>query len=194
MPFGSKNALTFYTIMIKVLQKECIILFNDIKHVVQFYTPLVNIYCNSKTIIDDILLYSNHILTLLHFFSCVVQVFTKYRFSFKLNQCDLFLPCVKYVGYDLIAGGNFPVQSKFQLINNWNLPPHGVSLLSLIGLWALYRNYVPWFESNIKQLRRLQRVYHRQSFANTCLVAHTHRFIGTMQRQHHYINSSPPIW
>ena len=194
MPFGSKNALTLYIITMKVLQKECIILFNDIKHVVQFYTPLVNIYCNSKTIIDDILLYSNHIPILLHFFSCVVQVFTKYRLSFQLNQCDFLLPCVKYVGYDLIAGGNFPVQSKFQLINNWNLPPHGVSLLSLIGSCALYRNYVPWFESNIKQLRRLQRVYHRQSFANTCLVAHTHRVIGTMQRQHHYINSSPPIW
>ena len=37
-----------------------------------------------------------------------------------------------------------------------------MSLLSFIGLCSFYNNYVPWFESNIKPLRRLQRLYHRQ--------------------------------
>ena len=116
--------------------------FNDTDHVVQSGTFFANIYCNSKTIIDDTLIYSNHIPILLHYFTCVAQVFTKYRLPFKLSKCDFFFPRIEYVGHDLTTGGNCPAQSKFQLINNWHLPPHGV-LLSFIGLCAFYRNYVP---------------------------------------------------
>ena len=79
-----------------------------------------------------------------------------------MSKCDFFLPRVEYVGHDLTASGNCPAQSKFQLIKDWPLPPHGVSLLSFIGLCSFYSNYVPWFESNIKPLRRLQRLYHCQ--------------------------------
>ena len=64
--------------------------FNDTKHVVQSYTSFVNIYCNSKTIINNALLYSDHIPILLHYLSCVNQVFSKYRLSFKLIKCVSF--------------------------------------------------------------------------------------------------------
>ena len=77
MIFGANNTPAFYTVMMKVLQDEWNILFNDTNHIVQSDTYLVNIYCNSKIIIDDTLLYSSHISILLHYFSCVVQVFTK---------------------------------------------------------------------------------------------------------------------
>ena len=106
------------------------------------------------------LLYSNHIYTFLHYFSCVTQVSTKYRLSFKLSQCDFFLPRVEYVGYYLICDGNYPAQSKFHLINKQYLPLHCVSLLSFIRLCAFYRNYIKWFESNIKPLRCLQYLNH----------------------------------
>ena len=137
--------------------------FNSTTHVVQSNTCLASIYYNIKTIIDDRLLYSNRIPTSSHYFSCVVQVFTKYRLSFKLSKCDLFLPRVEYIGHDCTVGGNYPVQFNFKLIKIWSLPPHDVSLLSFIGLCDFYRNYVPWFESNIKPLCRLQRLYDRQS-------------------------------
>ena len=88
--------------------------FNDTKHVVQSDTFLANIYCNRNTIdICDMLLYSIHISTLLHYFFWVSQVFTKYRLSFKLSKYDLFLPRVEYVRHDLIAGDNCPTISKF---------------------------------------------------------------------------------
>ena len=66
MDFEPKNAPAFYTAMLKVLQDKRIILFNDTKHIVKSNTSLANIFCNSKTIIDDTLLYYNHISTLLH--------------------------------------------------------------------------------------------------------------------------------
>ena len=113
MPFGPKDTPAFYTAMIRIVQEKWIILFNNTKHIVISDHSLTNTFCNSKTIIDDILLYSKHIPTLLHYFSCVTQVFTKYRLSFKLSKYDLFLPRVEYVGYDLTASGNCPAQSKF---------------------------------------------------------------------------------
>ena len=91
--------------------------------------------------------------SILHQVSVLIQV----------KKCDFFLSRVEYVGHDLTADGNCPAQSKFALIKQWPLPPHGVSRLSFIGLCSFYNNYVPWFESNIKPLRRLQRLYHRQA-------------------------------
>ena len=44
----------------------------------------------------------------------------------------------------------------------WPLPPHAISLLSFIGLCSFYSRYCPWFETNFKPLRKLQREYHRQ--------------------------------
>ena len=141
IPFGSKNAPTFYTTMMKVLYDEWIIILNKKKHMIQSDISLTNIYCNNKTGIDDTLLYSNHIPILLHYLSYVTQVFNKYRFYFKLIKYDLFLPRIEYVGHDLITAGNYSAQSKFQLIKNWSLPSYYASLLSFIGLCALYSNY-----------------------------------------------------
>ena len=45
---------------------------------------------DDRIIIDYILLFSNYISTIFHYFSCVVPVFTKYRAFFKLNKCDLY--------------------------------------------------------------------------------------------------------
>ena len=55
---------------------------------------------------DNTLLYSNHIPILLHYFSSAIQVFTKYRLSFKFNKYNVFLSHVEYVGHNLTANGN----------------------------------------------------------------------------------------
>ena len=69
---------------------------------------------------------------------------------------------MEYVGHDLTAEGNCPSQSKLSLIQDWPLQPHGISLLSFVGLCCFYNKYCPWFETNIKPLRRFQRAYHRK--------------------------------
>ena len=41
-------------------------------------------------------------------------------------------------------------------------PTPGIYLLSFIGLCCFYNRYFPWFEKNIKPLRKLQREYYRK--------------------------------
>ena len=88
LPFGPTNDPVFYTAMIQALRKELLLLFADTKHVIRLNSAPVSIICNDKIIIDDILLYSNHVNTLIHYFSCVAQFFTKYRLSFKVTKCE----------------------------------------------------------------------------------------------------------
>ena len=118
MPFGPKNAPAFYTAMMQIICDDWITLFNEIRHsIVDEHAPDI-IVCDDKIVIDDILLYSNHIPTLLHYFSCVAKFFTKFRLSFKLSKCNFFKSRVEFVGHNLTASGNFPAQSKFNLIQD----------------------------------------------------------------------------
>ena len=108
----------FYTTMMQILRDDWIALFNETRYsIVDNHAP-DNIVCDDKIVIDDILLYSNHIPTLLHYFSCVAKVFTKFRLSFKLSNYDFFKSHVEFVGHDFTASGNCPAQSKFYLIQD----------------------------------------------------------------------------
>ena len=89
-------------------------------------------------------------------------MFTKYRLLFKLTKYDFFKPRVEFVGYDLTTYGNYTVASKFDLIQHLPLPPNTVSFLSFTGLCRFYIRYCPWFEMNIKPLRKVQRTFHRK--------------------------------
>ena len=113
-------------------------------------------------------LFSNHIPTLLHYFICVTQMFTKYRLSFKLSK-SYFL---RTEWYNLTANGNCPAASKLFLLQDWPLPPHGISLLSFIGLCCFYNKNWPWFETNIPPPPK----------ATTQLSSHTysHHGMGTI--------------
>ena len=146
MPFGPKNDPVFYTVMMQSLRKEWFLLFVDTKHVVPFDTVHVTTICNDKIIIDDVLLYSNHILALFHYVSYVGQAFTKYRLSFKLTKCDFFKPHIGFVGHDLTTYRNFPTESEFDLIQHRTLSPHAIFLLSFICLYEFYSQYCLWFE------------------------------------------------
>ena len=92
--------------MMQSLRKEWLILFIDMNHVIPIDTVFVTIICNDKVITDDILLYSNHVLTIIRHFFFVAQVFTKYRLSFKLTKCDFFKPRVESVDHHLTTYGN----------------------------------------------------------------------------------------
>ena len=104
--FEPKNAPVFYTSMMKILHNEWVILFYSTKDCISSYTSISMIFCDMKTIIDDTLIFSNHIPISFHYFSCVARVFTKYRLSFKLSKYDFFLSPVEYVGHDLTVDGN----------------------------------------------------------------------------------------
>ena len=66
MPFGPKNAPELYTVMMQILRDDWIALFNETRHSIVDENSPKTIVCDDKIFIDDILLYSNHIPTLLH--------------------------------------------------------------------------------------------------------------------------------
>ena len=117
----------------------------------------------SKTIIDDILLWCSHSDDLLVIMECVCEVFQKYRVSFRLKKCDFLKDRVEYVGHDITANGNCPAKSKFDMINEWKLPPTGQSLSSFVGLINFYHKYIPYFELKLKPLRQLCRKFFRKT-------------------------------
>jgi hypothetical protein len=155
MPFGPRNAPAFYTAMMRVFEDEWNALF-------EFRHPNDPSHRGSRTIIDDILLWSTVLTTLLNYFKCVCAVFLKYRVTFQLKKCEFLTNRIEYVGHDITPDGNCPAQSKFALITDWPLPVSGQALGSFIGLLTFYNCYCPWFEIRVKPLRRLERQYHRK--------------------------------
>ena len=57
MPFGPKNAPAFYTAMMRILHDEWVVLFDSTKECVPSDPSLLKIFCDSKTIIDDTLIF-----------------------------------------------------------------------------------------------------------------------------------------
>ena len=115
MPFGPGNAPAFYTCMILVFRVEYDSLFKERR-------PNDTAHKGSSTIIDDILLWSTSLDTLLAYFDCVCSVFMKYRVTFQLKKCAFVTNRIEYVGHDITPNGNCPAQSKFDLITDWPLP------------------------------------------------------------------------
>ena len=68
MPFGPKNEISFYTAMMKIFHDEWIIIFNSTKDILPSNASAAKIFWDRKTIIDNILIYFNHILILFHYF------------------------------------------------------------------------------------------------------------------------------
>ena len=176
MPFGPMNAPAFYTYMMQQFRDEWDALFylilNEMKELngqAIKVSPTnevtlggTAVQTGSKGIIDDILIWSTALPLVLTYFECVCKVFQKYRVSFRLDKCEFLKDRVEYVGHDLTPDGNCPAQSKFNMINDWQLPTTGQSLHSFVGLINFYHNYVPYFEIRIKPLRALHRKFNRK--------------------------------
>ena len=65
-----------YTVMMQTLRKEYIVLFAEIRYSISITTSSTTMIRDKKIIINDILIVSINIPTLLHYFICVAQVFT----------------------------------------------------------------------------------------------------------------------
>ena len=127
-----------------------------------FWHPSNSSHLGSRIIIDDILLWSTVLPTLLDYFCCVCAIFLKYRVTFQLKKCEFLTNRIEYVGHDITPDGNCPAQSKFALITNWPVPTSGPALGSFIGLLTFYNCYCPWFEIRVKPLYTLERSYHHK--------------------------------
>jgi hypothetical protein len=155
MPFGPRNAPAFYTCMMQIFRGKWEVLFRS-------RYPSDSSHLGSRIIIDDILLWSTTIHSLLHLFECVCDVFMKYRVTFQLKKCEFLTNRIEYVGHDITPNGNCPAKSKFDLVTDWPLPTNGQSLGSFIGLLTFYNIYCPFFEIRVKPLCALERQHHQK--------------------------------
>ena len=55
MPFGPKNAPSFYTAMMQSLREKLLILFAETKNSISILNPPSTIICDEKIIMDDII-------------------------------------------------------------------------------------------------------------------------------------------
>jgi len=104
----------------------------------EIFVSTKKIVSGSRTIIDDIILYCSNKALILLYFECVCIVFKKYWVNFRLDKCKFLKDRVKCVGVDIMKDENAPAQSKFYMINNWELPTSGQLLFSFIGLINFY--------------------------------------------------------
>ena len=89
--------------MIRYVCDDYILLFQETRHIISFDQSLSNVIYDDRIIIDDIQYFYYHILTILYYFFCTAQVFTKYGMSFKLSKCQNFKRRMKYGVHDLTA-------------------------------------------------------------------------------------------
>ena len=135
MPFGPFNALAFYSCMMGNFKVEWDSLFLEsmslmyssntkldgkkisvIDNVV--FVDNVKLHSGTKSIIDDILIWSNNLPDIFIYFECVCKVFQKHRVSFRLDKCRFLQERIEFVGHDHIPDGNCPEASKSDMINN----------------------------------------------------------------------------
>ena len=102
---------------------------------VYFLSEIVTGSCN---IIDDILLWSNNMPTLLLMYECICKVYMKYRVSLKIKKCSFFKDRFEYVGRDIMSLGNTTAQSKYDFIKRWSRPSIGEQLHSFVSFCNFY--------------------------------------------------------
>ena len=130
------------------------------------------LHSGTKSIIDNIIIWSSNIRCILIHFECVCRVFQKYRVSFRQDKYHFLLDRVEYVGHDLLADGNYPVKSKFNMIDDWNFSPTGGILHSFVGLVLFYHRYAPYLEMRLKLLQLLIQTYFRTTIPTMAWISY----------------------
>ena len=146
------------------------------------------IVSSSRTIIDDVLMWSNASTTLLLLFECVNQVFLKYRVSMKIAKCRMFSERFEYVGRDILQAGNTTAKSKYTLVTDWKQPETGDELRSFVSFCNFYARFIPMFQIQCKPLLNL---YTRCGKGKIPAPAWTQNLSGLFNSLKNSIVSSP---
>ena len=109
----------------------------------------------SRTIIDDIILWSTARILMLILYECVCRIFLKHRASYNKDKCDFFAQRFEYVGHDILREGNTTARSKYKLVEDWALPANGDNLHSFVSFCNFYAKFSPLFQLKMIPLRQL---------------------------------------
>ena len=120
----------------------------------------------SRVIIDDIMLRSTSTSLLLLLLECFLRIYLKYRTTLNLKKCNFLKKRFEFVGHDILSIGNTTARSKYDLINDWELPESADGLHSFVSLCNFYTKFLPMFEMKVSPLRQLYTKYLHSKIPN----------------------------
>jgi hypothetical protein len=110
---------------------------------------------DSKTIVDNVLLYAYTPDALIEYFTVVLEVLQHYQVTVKLCKSRFVQQAVKFVGMDILAKGNSPAKSKEEAFHKMTYPKSFAGLQGSIGFIGFYQDFIPLYKVQIHPFREL---------------------------------------
>lgn len=149
MAMGLTNAHPFFVCVMSILREE----WNEKRD----EQGLAN--CDSRVIVDDLILFGKEIITTLAYWRCSLEVLKHYRFTAKLRKCRFISEDTEFAGIDITNAGNTPAHSKDDAFRALERPKSWTDLRMLIGMFGFYGEWIPLFEFRISGWRFYLKVY-----------------------------------
>ena len=151
MPFGIVNGPVIFVIMIHDLKDH----WNHLA--IEEMKVQVGQQNNSIIIIDNTFIYADTLDNIINYLHCVLEISKRYNLSWKLEKCGFLEPRFEFVGVDIADDGNHPARSKSPLIKMWKKkkPETIRDLSSYLGFTGYYRDFIPYFEDKVRNIRAL---------------------------------------
>ena len=104
---------------------------------------------NTNVILEDILSWAATLKKALLYMECQLRVSQSQNLSLSLRKSFIFPQPVEFVGVDVCADGNRPVQSKHNLLHHWRMPELVCDVAKFVGFMQFYSRFIPNFEVHI---------------------------------------------
>ncbi len=145
MPFGPTNRPATFINFIYDVNSQWKALATSVGNTVRDNT-------NTRIIVDDILSHGPTVDTSLHYMECQLKVCRSYCLSLSLKKSFIFPHRFKFVGNDVSPDGNWPAQTKHQLLELWPKPEIVQDIAKFIGFAQFYSVYIHHVELRIALL------------------------------------------
>jgi hypothetical protein len=148
MPMGATNAQPFFIAMVGDMRKAWNALAErqEIKLCSTTVPKLGKDDPDSKTILDDVILYAYTPDVLIGYFTVELEVLQHYHVTVKLRKSRFVQQAVKFVGMDILAEGNSPAKSKDKAFHKMTYPKSFTGLRGFIGFIGFYQDFIPLYE------------------------------------------------
>jgi hypothetical protein len=107
---------------------------------------------DTRIIVDDIINHGPTINISLLYMECQLKVCMAYRLSLSLKKSHIFPRRFEFVGNDVSPDGNWPAQTKHQLLESWPHPEIVQEIAKFISFAQFYSVYIYHFELRIAPL------------------------------------------
>ncbi len=146
MPFGPVNGPSTFSAFIHDIDST----WKDLAHSLGL---TINNDLNTNIIVDDILIWATTLNIALLYMECQLRIAHSQNLLLSLKKFFIFPKCIKFIGVDICADGNWPAQSKHNLLHHWKTPEVVCDVAKFVGLLQFYSRFIPNFEVHVSTLQ-----------------------------------------